>query len=62
MGKLPKYQIEQNGKWWIITCEDHEVPPFTQFASAEDAEEARERYEHEDLEDMETFCEEQNKL
>lgn len=59
---MPEYQVEQKGKWWIITCEGHEVPPFTQFASAEDAEEACERYAHDDLEDMETIYEEQNKL
>ena len=60
--KIPEYQVEQKGKWWIITCAGFEVPPFTKFASADAAEEARERYAHEDLEDMEAFYEEQNKL
>ena len=68
--KMPEYQIEQRGKWWIITCEGHEVPPFTQFASAAEAEAVAERWRAEDeaadeivkQDTREAFYEEQNKL
>jgi hypothetical protein len=65
--KMPEYEIEQKGKWWIITCEGHEMPPFTQFATAAEAEAEAERWRVEDeaaltQEMREAFYEEQNKL
>ena len=68
--KMHEYQIEQSGKWFIITCEGHEMPPFTQYASAAEAEAVAERWRAEDeaadeivkQEMREDFYEEQNKL
>jgi hypothetical protein len=68
--KMPEYQIEQRGEWWIITCEGHEMPPFTQYATAAEAEAEAERWRVEDeqadenveQELREAFYEEQNKL
>jgi hypothetical protein len=67
--KLPEYQIEQKGKWWIITCEGHEMPPFTQYATATEAEAEAERWRAEDKqadEDVkqlrEAFYDERNNL
>ena len=57
--KMPEYQIEQRGKWWIITCEGDEMPPFTQFAFAAEAEAEAARWRAEDEEAVrEAFYEE----